>query len=236
MAFRMNCDFNVDRLVTRTFAEEKRLVYNTVQAINKTALYIQAKIRADMERVFVLRRSSGKDRKWILDRIKVKFASVKKGDLFAEIYIDQKPRLLLATMELGGLREPVTGKAVAVPVAEEAREGGTIGGAVKPELTFKGLRFHSVDVTPDTRPDAQQFKGEHRTFILKSTAAHPMGGVFERIGPGPDDIRMIYSFKQAFQLKQLMHVVETAKREFAEKFQVELSIAYAGAPPPTPGG
>lgn len=230
MAFRLDISIRPELLIARTLREQKRLAYNVVQALNKTAVSIQATIRADMEKVFTLRRSTSRDRKWILERIKVKFASVRRGDLFAEIYIDTKPRLLLAGLELGGVRDPVTGKNVAVPVAEEARVGDSIGGAVKEELTFKALALHRVKVKPNKQSDTIQFKGANRTFLLKHTAKHPLGGVFIRTGPGKDDIEMIYSFKQAFQLKKLLHLVEIAKRDFASKFAVELSIAYAGQP------
>ncbi len=231
---RLNAEIDTSRLVARVLSEQKRLVYNTVAALNKTALYIQAAIREDMTKELVLRRTAGKDRKWILDRIKVRFASVKKGLLSAEIYIDQKPRLLLAQLELGGERTPVKGKSVAVPVTEEAREGGAIGGGVKKELTFKDLALRRVSVEAHKQQDTMQFKGQHRTFLLKSTARHPMGGVFMRVGPGKDDVRMIYSFKKAFQLKQLVHIIRDAKRLFPDKFKVELSIAYAGARASTP--
>lgn len=227
---RILVDFDPSRLVAKTLREQKRLVYNTVEAINKTALAAQAAIRKDMEQEFVLRRTTKRDRRWLLERVKLKFASVKKGDLYAELYLDQKPRLLLARFETGGQREPFTGGNIAVPVTETAREGGAITGGVKEELTFADLKLKPVDVEPDTRPDTVQFKGLQRTFLLKSTAKHPLGGVFQRVGPGKDDIRMIYSFHRAFQLKKLLNVFEDAKRVFEDKFRVELSIAYAREP------
>jgi hypothetical protein len=236
MTFRINAVIDTSQLELALAREQKRLAYNVVAALNKTAVGIQAKIRADMERVFVLRRAAGKDRKWLLDRIKVKFASVKKGLLYAEIYIDQKPRLLLAQLELGGERAPVKGKSVAVPVTEEAREGGAISGAVKQELTFKELALRRVKVTPNKQPDLMQFKGKHRTFLLKSTAKHPLGGVFMRTGPGKDNIEMVYSFKKAFQLKQMMHLFRIAREEFHAKFAVELAIQYAGRDTAATGG
>jgi hypothetical protein len=234
--FRINAVIDTSQLELTIAREQKRLAYNVVAALNKTALHIQAKIRADMEKVFVLRRTAGKDRKWLLDRVKVKFASVKKGLLYAEIYLDQKPRLLLAQLEQGGQREPVVGKSIAVPVAETAREGGSIAGGVQPALTFKQLRLRSVKVKPGKQPDAVQFKGLHRTFLLKHTARAPMGGVFVRTGPGKGDIEMIYSFKKAFQLKQLMHLVRISQQEFHAKFAVEMTIAYAGRDTAAKGG
>lgn len=234
MTFRLDVSIDTSLLEARLFKEQKRLVYNVVAALNKTALGIQSTIRKDMEREFVLRRTAGKDRKWLLDRIKLQFASVKKGLIYAEIYIDQKPRLLLAQLEQGGERQPVVGKSVAVPVQETAREGGTIAGGVSPDLTFKALKLRGVKVQPNKQDDTMQWKGQHHTFLLKHTAQAPMGGVFMRTGPGKKDIVMIYSFKKAFQLKPMMHLVEIAKRDFKEKFAVEMAIAYAGAP--TGGG
>lgn len=223
----VNVEIDTSLLQAKVLKEQKRLVYNTVEAINQTAKAVQAQVREDMARDFHLRSANKKGRKWLLDRIKIKFAGVKKGLLYAEIYVDQKPRLLLGQFEEGGMREPFKGKNIAVPITATAREGGGKGGEVRQELTFKALGLKPVSVTPRLKADRVQFKGKERTFILKSTAKHPMGGVFQRTGPGRDDIRMVYSFQKAFQLRRLLRLVQRAKQIYQDKFQVELAIAYA---------
>lgn len=247
---KIDVKIDTDKLVARTLKEQKRLVYAVTEAINKAGVAAQEKIRADMSNDFHLRTANKKGRKWLLDRIKFKFASVRAGRIFAEIFVDQKPRLLLGKFEKGGKREPFVGKNVAVPNPEQARQGGSIGGEVKGELTFKALGLKKVPnrsgretldaghrsglnrtqyrkLRNTLGKDQYQIKGRERTFLLRSTAKSPLGGVYQRIGPGRDDIRLVYSFKRAFMLKRVLHLVRTAKEVFEDKFRVELAIAFA---------
>lgn len=226
----LNVQFDSKYLEARTLKEQKRLAYNTAQALNNAAKSIQADVRAEMAKDFHLRNASKSGKQWLLQRIKVKFASVRKGVMAAEVYVDQKPRLLLGQFETGGERLPFVGKNIAVPNPEQARAGGSVEGSVLPALTFAKLGLKPVDVTPHKQGDSIQFKGSQRTFLLKSTAKNPMGGVYQRVGPGKDDIRLVYSFHRAFQLHRLLHLVQTAKANFQEKFRIELSIAYARNP------
>lgn len=228
----MRIDVKLDEALLRAGTERecKQLAYNVAAALNKTALATQVAIREQMQKDFTLRKTNKRDRSFLLEQIKVNFASARQAKPYAEVYVADKPRLLLALFETGGQRAPFVGKDVAVPVDEVARAGGTRAGAMKQELTFKELRLHGVRVTPMKQQDDMQFKGAQRTFLLKSTAQHPEGGIFQRIGPGKDDIRMVYSFHKAFVLRRLLHLFETAEREMREKFATELHIAYAGAP------
>lgn len=225
----MRIDVKIDgrNLATRTLREDKRLVYATTEAINKAGVAAQEAIRAEMAKDFTLRSNSKGGKSWLLQRIKFKFASVKKGLIYAEIYVDKKPRLLLAGYEKGDMREPFVGKNVAVPNPEEARQGGSVQGSVKKELTFRALGLKPKTVTPQKMKDTVQFMGRERTFLLKSTTKNPLGGLYQRVGPGKDDIRLVYSFKRAFHLKKMLGLVKTATRVFEDKFPVEFSIAMA---------
>lgn len=237
---KIDAQIETGKVEEMTLRMQKRLVYNTVQALNKTALAAQAAIRADMEKNFFLRSTPKHNKQWLLQRIKVNFAGVKKGQLFAEVFIDSKDRLLLTKFETGDTREPFVGKNVARPFSATAREGGTEQGAVKQELTFAALKFKPVEVTPGgkRRPskgrpyhpqyDTVQFKGLQRTFILKHTEKAFLGGVYQRIGPGKDDVRLVYSFAQAYQLKRLLHFFAQAEKTFRDKFKVEYAITSAG--------
>jgi hypothetical protein len=178
----------------------------------------------------------------------VVFPSVSQSRMFAEVAVGQgrtftTPRLLLPTFEAGGERKPFTpgAKSVAVPLqGRPARP--TIRGPVPPQYTFAGLRFaayrgkkrlrkrttRSGDVTVFgefgrvTLPAASgkvQWKGLERTFILTHTAKAPHGGVFQRIGPGPEDIRMIYAFEQGIRVPATLHFYETARRIADTRFK-----------------
>jgi hypothetical protein len=221
----------------------KHIVFSLAQALNDSALEIQARIRQVIRQGFTLRvvRASGAERSFILQQVKIlTWANVRQGRLLAEVGIERKDRLLLAKWETGETRQPFVGAHVARPITGTAREGGSYGGVVKQELTFKALRFKksrtrlawdtSSHRRTYTRKDDQgttfhttggkeQIKGRERTFILRSSRKAPMGGVFQRIGPGRDDIRMVYSFARAYKLRAMLHFVETAQKAFAPAFQ-----------------
>ena len=206
------------------------MAYNTAEALNKTALAAQEAVREHMRQVFHERATTRGDRRWLEQRIKLVFASVRKGVIYAELYVDQKARLLLAAFETGEMREPFVGQNVAVPNPMTAREGGNVAGTIVPELTFKALKLKPFTVHPITQSDTVQYKGADRTFILKHTVNAPLGGVFQRIGPGCDDIRLVYSFHRAFKLKAVLDFLKIAVEIMDDKFPIEWTISNARNP------
>lgn len=221
----------------------KHLVFSLAQSLNDAALEVQSKIRDVIRQAFTLRvvQAGKTERSFILQQIKIlTWANVKQGRLLAEVGIERKNRLLLAKWETGETRQPFVGTNVARPITETAREGGSYGGTVRQELTFKALRFKKsrTKVAWETashrriysRRDEkgaafhttggkEQIKGLQRTFILRSSRKTPMGGVFQRVGPGRDDIRLIYSFARAYKLRAMLRFVQTASVAFAPAFQ-----------------
>lgn len=234
----MKIDVKIDLsgFEAKTLREQKRIAYNMAESLNNTGKAAQAQIRQSMQEHFKLRSTTSRDRKWLLERIKLTFASVKKGVMFCELYVDKKARLLLAAYETGEQREGFKGKNVAVANPAIAREGGNFAGAIKPELTFQALKLRPFTVTPRTRPDTVQYKSIEgtgagfRVFGLKSTHNNPLGGVYERVGPGPDDIRLVYSNRRAFKLHELLHFIATASQTMRDKFPVEWAISNARTP------
>ena len=114
-------------------------------------------------------------------------------------------------------------RSVAVPlVGGPARPAWT--SPVPPEFTFKGMPIvrtnarGQVERTARGRPRRRkvlglgmkqhltsggivQWKGAHRTFILMQSRNAPRGGVLQRVGPEPGDIRMVYSFARGTRLE-----------------------------------
>jgi hypothetical protein len=223
---RIGVNFDPSQLIAKTAREERRLAFNCAEALNKTALAGQAAIRAHMLTIFHTRTTTKRNRKWLLEQVKLKFASAKKGLAFAELYLETRQRLLLAAFETGETRQPFVGKNVAVPHAEVARAGGSIAGEVVPALTFKGMKLKEHTTATGKR----QFKGAARTFGIQQSKQAPLGGVFQRVGPGRGDIRLVYSFKRAFQLRKVLGFVPTAVRIMRDKFKVEWVIANARNP------
>jgi hypothetical protein len=231
---------------------KKRLDYASVNAVNSTAKRVQAAEKEQVGRAFTLR-----DKRSFIERqaaIIKPFASVPANRYFAQISVGQKPGLLLSSFEAGGARprtSPLPSKGVAVPVTGgPARPSRTSpvpssfrlanlriirvqGGSVVRTASGRSKRDRaSVDFsTHTTSGGAVQLKGTRRTFILTSTSRAPFGGVYQRIGPGRGDIRMIYSFARGLRLDASLRFVVTAKhttdRYFAHEVQREVAAAFA---------
>jgi hypothetical protein len=229
---KINVSIDIENLKTRTQREVKNLAYSTAQALNDTAKDVQYRIQGDVQKIFHLRRGksalpgsdfsretgdqpSRSERSFIVRAIKVlAWANVMKGRIYAEVGINNRPRLLLAKFEKGDIREPFVGKRVAVPISETARKG-SVSSVVDPKLTFKRLGFKKYT----TKTGKRQIKGKMRTFILSKTAAHPMGGVYQRVGPRREDIQMVYSFKRAFRLRAVLRFIERARETYIKRFR-----------------
>ena len=231
----MQVSINVDStaLLLRMRNGEKRLAYAVVNAINSTAKRIQEAERRQVESEFTVRKKEFIRRQAAIIK---PFASVKQGRAYAEVAVGTKPRLLLSAFERGFVRTPHTegARRIAVPVT---------GGAARPqfdqpvpvEFTFRRLRLKKDTKRGGKRKATNvtfrqtkkgQWKGAQRTFILLQTAQAPLGGVFQRIGPGKGDIRMIYSFKPPHKVDARLEFVETAEKEaqlwFGEEMEREV--------------
>jgi hypothetical protein len=233
---KINIEIDSELLKARTDRQVKNLAYSTAQAVNDTALQVQYRIQGDVQERFHLRKKQGAkswegatspyqdetgdapargERSWLVRQVKMfAWANVRRGRLYAEVGVAQRPRLLLAGFETGMMREPFKGKHVAVPVSATARDG-SIDRPVDPALTFRKLAFR----VRWTKSGKRQIKGKMRTFILGATATHPMGGVYMRVGPGREDIRMAYSFKRAWRLRKVLQFVARGKQVYEKSFR-----------------
>lgn len=185
----------------------RRLAYALVNTLNATAKEIQKAERAHAPQIFQLRKAE-----FVLRQLAIiQFASVARASYEARISVGRKERLLLGMFEAGGDRPAFKGRRVAVPIpGGPARP--SISASVPDAFTFRKLQLRrvgaggrqnrrktSTDVTLQARTASTghvQYKGAHRTFILPWTRRAPEGGVFQRIGPEPGDIRLVYSFRQ----------------------------------------
>lgn len=212
----------------------KKLAYAVVNALNDTAKAIQQKEREHVLGSFVVRK-----RDFVLRQAAIiKFASVGKDRYEASISVGQKPRLLLSGFEKGAERRPTKGgRTQAVPVtggpARPSRQA-----SVPDVYFFQSLQLRRVTskgqrkrrqrtdvglVAHETSTGRVQFKGAHRTFLLPSTARAPEGGVFQRVGPGRDDIRLVYSFKSHVKpLDSRLRFIVTGRSVAAAVFPREL--------------
>jgi hypothetical protein len=148
---RIDVNIDVSSLLLRLEKGEKRLAYAAVNAINKTAVRIQAAEHEHVREAFIIRKptfffgTAGRPG-GVAARI-TPFASVKQSRPYAEIAASAPSgasarRTLLPQFEHGGIRKPMTpgAKSVAVPLlGRPARP--SIRGGVPPEFTFPGMHL-----------------------------------------------------------------------------------------------
>jgi hypothetical protein len=249
----MNINLTIDdsQLQRLMAMRVKKLPYATERAINKTASAIQVAEQQNVLSHFIIRQPEFMRRQAAYRDRTRGFASVKRGQLWAEVSVGQKPRLLLSEFEKGGPRKPFTpgAKHVAVPITGRPARP-SIAQGVPPAFTFKGLRLVRTHGGAPVRTKSGklrrrratikfgvnsrgQIKGQQGTFILSATAKAPEGGVFQRIGKG--QIRMIYSFQPPFKLDARLSFVATAQtvaqqwfHEYMEREVIEALAHEAG--------
>lgn len=98
-------------------------------------------------------------------------------------------------------------------------------------LTLRELNLRTVQVTPRTTPKATQLKGDQRTFGLLQTKTFPKGAIFQRVGPGRGDLRLLLSYAQLQReriMQRLMDLPKLAERIYREKFQLYFQRRFAG--------
>jgi hypothetical protein len=236
----MKIDINIDtrNLKARVPKEVKRLAYGTAAAINETVKAVQSAERVALDQKFKIRQAG-----FMYRLIKInQFASTSKGIPFAEVGIDNtKARVLLSIFQGGGEKQPAKGKNVAVPVTGEAARP-SFSDAVASGYTFTALQFKKLNLTQAGHAAASAKRrygvkgkltgdyyiwgGKNRTFILPHTKQAPDGGVFQRVGPGRDDIRLIYSFKKAPRLAPVFDFIERARKVIAETWDKSFERNY----------
>lgn len=183
---RVNANVDARGLLLKMQRGYKKLGYAVANGINDTAKTIQAETRAEVARKFTLRGAKGA---FVVRQAAVikPFASAKAGRPFAEIAVGKRERLLLAQFEEGGKRQPFKGAKVAVPIT---------GGPARP--TFESsvvaqLRLSRLRLRPDPR-DPRRLIGSQGTYTV------PGIGLFQRLGPGRRNSRLVYAFDPDVQL------------------------------------
>jgi hypothetical protein len=194
---------------------EKRTAFAIVNALNGTIKEVQSAERTD-----VLARFTVRKRDFLLRQAAVikgagggsGFASATQGRFEARVAVGQKPRLLLGQFERGGARQPVKGRRAAVPlIGGPARP--TFRAEVPAALTYRHLAFHRR---------GRRILGKERTFVLRSTARQPEGGVFQRVGRGRAAVRLLYPFVAGQQLDRRLRFLEVANRVARAVFPARL--------------
>jgi hypothetical protein len=230
----INCTVDTSLLDKNAKRYTKNLAFSTAQALNDVAKAAQSRIRASLRERFHIRQAAFMDR-----TIKIfAFANVTANRPFAELGVDNsKKNLILSLFEEGGARLPFIGRNVAIPITGQAARP-SVTDTVRPDLTFQAMNFRrSKTVTTSAGRDVLKarrkagnrkrrlggeyliWQGENRTFILPATKRAPLGGVFQRVGPGKDDLRLIYSFKANVRLRAALGFVDATTQTFNDMFR-----------------
>jgi len=208
---RIDVKFDQSKLKARTLREAKRLAFNTAQALNETIKEIQIAERINLERKFTLRRSTFMHR-----LIKIfHFASARKGRAFAEIGIDNKKRVLLSQFEKGGVKKPVKGATVAVPITGEAARPRFAESVVE-RFAFRRLRLRKRKTKGGAR-----FAGRLGTYIV------PGVGVFHRVTQGvKQKAQILYAFVSKPRLDPILEFRKIAERTFRREWPEQVKRAF----------
>lgn len=231
-------------------AGQKKLVFDVVQALRNTLLKAQEAVNLRVSQKFTIRQRAfligdGGARKGGQAAIIKPFPNVGQSRIYGEIAVGHPKGgtgpLLIARFEDGGEREPFKGVgAAAVPViGGPARP--SFGQSVEKAFRFSQLNLREVSVgAREARlqgreaphpAGARVFHGRYRTFELSKTVRQPHGAVFQRIGPGPADLRLVYVFRSGEHLDRRLEFVSTVQqaihRWFPEYLQQQALLAIA---------
>lgn len=206
-------EIRVDGHATQTWLEQifrDQLPFATSLAVNRTATVVRDAIRAHLQDAFTIRRP------WVVQGIQVTHISDKHDNpISATVSIDPQ-RAFLAKFEAGGTKSGSLEIPIAIPSA-----------ALRPSFTDipplalypKNLRLlarHDVTGTLAatrriTKRGVVQIQGKQRTFVLDQTMfGVSVAGVYQRVGPGPHDIRLLWSYKQRIPIPARLQFSATA--------------------------
>lgn len=188
---------------------ETRRKFTIADALNKTALAIQERVRARVLEKFTVRK-----RDFILRQAAIiKFAKAQENRMEASVRVGDKPNLLLGEFEEGGVRVGQKALAalghpgVAVPITGGARSS-------REEVIPEPLWVQKLKL----RPRGSGFAGERGAYFL------PRVGVFLREG---GETRPQYVIaKGVVKIPKQLGFYDIANAE-AEKFPVHLDKAIA---------
>lgn len=177
--------------------------------INNSVKAGQRAIQERVMRAFIVRRTQ-----WISQSIKItKFST--KTDLETVLQVDPT-RNVLGKFEPGGIktaRKP--GGTVAVPAAARDTPRSVIPAARRP----KAFRFQYAG----KGPKGTVFKGRDRTFLVKRPGGQ--GAIFQRVGPGPQGIQLLYVLAKRARIPARLQFKQTGLDVIRQRWPREYRAA-----------
>jgi hypothetical protein len=207
----------------RLFADQ--LPYATSVALNHTAKAVQAAIRASIERHFTIRRP------WVLQGITIpRFSDKRDQPMVVTVQLDPQ-RAFLGKFEAGGAKAGSPELPIAIPsTALRPSFAGSVPLAFYPKNLRLAARRGVTGFLPALRHrtsgGVEQLQGKERTFVLDQTMfGVAVAGIYQRVGPGPHDIRLLWTYKAHIPIPARLRYYATA----LETVQGTWSDAYAAA-------
>ncbi len=222
----MDVQIRVDGHATLTALERlfrDQLPFATSLAINKADQAARAAVQAGIRERFTVRRP------WVLQGVVVDAST--KTNLRATVRMADDRRFL-SKFEAGGtLGASSPERPLAIPsVNLRPAFADVVPRALYPSSLRLVPRRGVTGILPARRhltPRGMvQLQGKQRTFVLDATMfGVQTPGVYQRIGPGPHDIRLLWIYKQREPIPARLQF----NRTVAETIHREWSRAYAAA-------
>jgi hypothetical protein len=97
-----------------------------------------------------------------------------------------------------------------------------------PRRGVKGIMLAKLHVTARGVP---QLKGKLRTFVLDPSVHRGVKtwGVYQRFGPGPRDVRLIWTYKVRIPIPKRFDFVPVGERVVADRWPIRWAEAFAQA-------
>lgn len=214
----------------------KQATYAISVALNRTADDVNAALRAEIPTRFVIREP--RMLTWLAPVQLPYHQRATKTNLTAIVDTEGKAQLL-APFETG---MPKTAPNLMAPIAIPTRALRPTPTAVVPRAMYpKNLRLvprRGVNgILPAkskiTARGRTQIQGKDRTFVLSPFFANNISdrqwGVYQRVGPKRDDIRMLWRFTTQVPRPRILDFAQTADRVVGERWDPNMSGALAFA-------
>jgi hypothetical protein len=206
----LSVDVDISKAVQVATTVLKKIPYATNTALTAVGKEIVEAERVDLTARFQVRKQ------FILNRVRILQYS-RANNLTMIVGIDanvQGGKLLLPSFEEGGTKTPTVGPELAVPITGAAARP-SFGQNIPRSLLYKVLQIERTTTT-----GAIRFKGKRRTFVIEGV------GVFQRTGPKPSDVSLLYKFERSSPLRQRMRFRELAKEVFGNRFKALWNQAF----------
>lgn len=143
---------------------------------------------------------------------------------------------LLAKFEFGGVKLateegksfPGIGKQLAIPIDAPTGASGVVPLAYSP--TSLGLAQFRIGAKGSFH-GTPALRGKRRTFVIMpgTSTSFPSGGIFQRTGPGPRDLKLLFVLKPRVPIPARLEFYETAQRIADEQWEQHFNEALERA-------